>query len=166
MPGRGRTLPAGIRLEAKMKRSRGSDASAVRGDSSENPRLPGTREPFSLLPQGEAPDLRPKRSVAILSASAAERAVAFSGLQRPANPSARLGSMEAVCSGPKQVAVKSSPEGDPALVWVRPDDRFPVTVFTGAQTDHLSNYHINHLFRKHKAPVRFFIKKNAWRRWG
>ena len=74
-----RAMRVGIRLEAEMKRSRGSDASAVRGGSSENPRLPGTTKPFSLLPQGKAPDLRPERSVAILSAPAAERAVAFSG---------------------------------------------------------------------------------------
>ena len=74
--------------------------------------------------------------------------------------------MEAVGSGPKQVAVKSSPEGDPALVWVRPDDRLPVTVFTGAQTERPSDYHINHPFRKHKGPVRFFIKKIGRRRGG
>jgi hypothetical protein len=67
--------------------------------------------------------------------------------------------MDAVCSGPKQVAVKFSPEGDPALFRVRPDGLLPVTVFTGAQTDRPSNYDINHLCQKHKGPVRFFIKK-------
>ena len=68
--------------------------------------------------------------------------------------------MEAVGSGPKQVAVKFSPEGDPTLFRVRPISRLPVTVFTGAQTDRPSNYYLSHLFRKHKGPVRFFYQKN------
>jgi hypothetical protein len=149
-----------------MKRSRGSDASAVRGDSSENPRLPGTTEPFSLLPQGEAPGLRPDRSVAILSAPATERAVAFSAHSARSIHLHILGSMETVVSGPKQVAVRISPEGDPALFRVRSHDLLPVTVFTGAPTDRPSSYHISHLFRKHKGSVRFFIKKIDRRRSG
>ena len=38
------------------------------------------------------------------------------------------------------MAVKSNPEGDPALGRARPDGRLPVTVFTGAQTELGSNY--------------------------
>jgi hypothetical protein len=68
--------------------------------------------------------------------------------------------MEAVGSGPKQVAVKSSPEGDPALVWVRPDGRLPVTVFTGAQTERPSNYYLSHLCRKRKTSHEIFYQKN------
>ena len=157
-----RAMSVGIRLEAKMKRSRGSDASAVRGDSSENPRLPGTTKPFSLLPQGKAPDLRPERSVAILSAPAAERAVAFSGYSSRLTHLLDGGSMEAVGSGPKQVAVKSSPEGDPALVWVRPAGRLPVTVFTGAQTELGSKYILITLAEKTRGQGDFFIKKIGW----
>ena len=48
--------------------------------------------------------------------------------------------MAAVGSGPKQVAVMSSPEGDPTLFRVRPISRLPVTVFTGAQTERPSKY--------------------------
>jgi hypothetical protein len=74
--------------------------------------------------------------------------------------------MGAVCSDPKQVAVKFSPEGDPALFRVRPAGRLPVTVFTGAQTERLSNHIINHPFRKHKDSVNFFIRKISWLRQG
>ena len=64
--------------------------------------------------------------------------------------------MEAVCSGPKQVALKFSPKGDPALMWVRPAGRLPVTVFTGAQTERPSVYIYNHLFRRGKGLGKFF----------
>jgi len=84
-----RRILRGGNTGVKWKEAGASDASAQRGDSSESPRLPGTTKPFSLIPQGKAPDLRPKRSVASLTASAAERAVAFSGYQRPAKPSAQ-----------------------------------------------------------------------------
>jgi hypothetical protein len=68
--------------------------------------------------------------------------------------------MDADGSGPKQVAVKSSPEGDPALFRVRPAGRLPVTVFTGAQTERPSNYYLSHLFRKHKTSQEIFYQKN------
>ena len=65
------------------------------------------------------------------------------------------GSMDAVCSGPKQVALRFSPEGDPALVWVRPAGRLPVTVFTGAQTERPSNHINNHPEAKSKGLQKF-----------
>jgi hypothetical protein len=53
----------------------------------------------------------------------------------PSQPVEKLGSVAGFCPLPRQVAVKSSPEGDPALGWVRPDGRLPVTCFPGAQTE-------------------------------
>ena len=58
----------------------------------------------------------------------------------PSQPLGNFGSAAGFCSEPRQVAVKSSPEGDPALGRVRPTGRLPVTCFTGAQTELCSNY--------------------------
>ena len=57
----------------------------------------------------------------------------------PSRPLRTLGSAAGSCSVPRQVAVKSSPEGDPALGRVRSVGRLPVTCFTGAQTELGSN---------------------------
>jgi hypothetical protein len=67
-----------------------------------------------------------------------------------------LGSAAGSCSEPRQVAVKSSPEGDPALGRVRPDGRLPVTCLAGAQTELCSNYIITSLGEKTRAWDIFF----------
>jgi hypothetical protein len=59
---------------------------------------------------------------------------------------------------PSQVAVKSSPEGDPALGRVRPTGRVPVTCFTGAQTELGSNYILVTRGEKTRGAERFFEK--------
>jgi hypothetical protein len=64
--------------------------------------------------------------------------------------------MDAVGSGPKQVAVMLSPEGDPTLKWVRPVGRLPVTLFTGAQTERPSDHINNHPEAKSKSLQKFF----------
>ena len=58
----------------------------------------------------------------------------------PSQPLENFRSAAGLCSGPRQVAVKSSPEGDPALGRVRPTGRVPVTCFPGAQTELGSTY--------------------------
>ena len=67
---------------------------------------------------------------------------------------------------PRQVAVKSSPEGDPALGRVRPAGRLPVTCFTGAQTELGSNYILATLGEKTRGQGEFL--KNIFGRliWG
>ena len=63
--------------------------------------------------------------------------------------------MDADSSGPKQVAVKSSPEGDPALGRVRPTGRLPVTCFPGAQTELCSTYILTTLAEKTRGQEDF-----------
>jgi hypothetical protein len=58
----------------------------------------------------------------------------------PSQPVDTLGSAAGFCPEPRQVAMKSSPEGDPALGRVRPTGRVPITCFPGAQTELCSNY--------------------------
>jgi len=95
---------------------------------------------FFNLPLRKSPNPRPERTVAFFTVSAPEQAsIAASGNQRPASLGI-FGSAAGSCSEPRQVAVKSNPEGDPALGRVRSDDRLPVTCFPGAQTELGSKY--------------------------
>ena len=77
----------------------------------------------------------------------------------PSQPSNNFGSAAGFCSEPRQVAVKSSPEGDPALGRVRPTGRLPVTCFTGAQTELCNNYILTTLAEKTRGQ-RDFLKNN------
>ena len=93
------------------------------------PKFPGfpDHETFFTFQGGRSAGLWSGTFRGILTASAAERAVPFpAGSTRLIHLNGR-GSMGTVCSGPKQVAMKFSPEGDPTLVWVRPAGRLPVT---------------------------------------
>ena len=58
----------------------------------------------------------------------------------PSQPLENFGSAAGFCSEPRQVAMKSSPEGDPALGRVWPTGRIPVTCFPGAQTELCSTF--------------------------
>lgn len=77
----------------------------------------------------------------------------------PSQPVENQGSMAGFCSEPRQVAVKSSLEGDPALGRVRPTGRVPVTCFPGAQTELCSNYIIITLGKKTRGQGDF-LKNN------
>ena len=110
------------------------------GDNSGFPRLLEVTEPFSIFPSGSRrtlvrnvpwPSSLPRRQSGHLSPLPAISAQPALG---------NLGSAAGFCSEPRQVAVKSNPEGDPALGRVRPTGRLPVTCFTGAQTELGSNY--------------------------
>ena len=128
------------------------------GDNSGFPRLLEVTEPFSIFPSGSR--RTPVRNVPWHHSLHRQRSRHLSPLPaisaQPAlgNPwvSGRL------LLEPKQVTVKSSPEGDPALGRVRPDGRLPVTCFTGAQTERPSKYIINHPSEKNKSTGIFFEK--------
>jgi hypothetical protein len=76
----------------------------------------------------------------------------------PSQPLSTSGSAAGLCSEPRQVAVKSSPEGDPALGRVRPTGRLPVTCFPGAQTELGSNYIVTTLGEKTRGQGDFLKK--------
>jgi hypothetical protein len=129
------------------------------GDNSGFPRLPKVTEPFSIFLSGSRrtpvrnapwPSSLPRRQSGHLSPLPEISAQPALGIHRV---SGRL------LLRPKQVAVKFSPEGDPALVWVRPTGRLPVTFFTGAQTDLCSNYIVITLGEKTRGQGDF-LKNN------
>ena len=110
------------------KRSRGKIRSSLMQKSQlKFPGFPRSRNLFQSSLK-KSPDLRPERSVVEPSAAASKRvSIAASGNQHPAGSGLNLDRKRAFGSWPQQVAVGFSPEGDPSLVWVRPNDRFPVT---------------------------------------
>ena len=77
----------------------------------------------------------------------------------PSQPLKNFGSAAGFCSEPRQVAMKSSLEGDPAPGRVRSTDRLPVTCFTGAQTELCSNYILISLGKKTRGQGDF-LKNN------
>ena len=131
------------------------------GGNSGFPRLLEVTEPFSIFPWGSRrthvqnvpwPSSLPRRQSGHLSPLPAISAPP--ALVKP-------GSAADFGSEPRQVAVESSPEGDPALVWVRPDGRLPVTCFPGAQTELFSNHILITLGEKTRGLGDFF-KKYVW----
>ena len=77
----------------------------------------------------------------------------------PSQPVGNFGSAAGLCPEPRQVAVKSSPEGDPALGRVRPTGHVPVTCFPGAQTELCSTYIVITRGEKTRGQ-RDFLKNN------
>ena len=91
------------------------------------------------------------------TASAAELAsIAAAGNQRPAGPRVNLG-RAGCCSGPKQVALRSSPVGDPTLggAALRPSPPH----LSGARAERLGNHIIKHHLGESKGERRFLGKK-------
>jgi hypothetical protein len=70
------------------------------------------------------------------------------------------GSKDAVCSGPKQVAVKFSPEGDPTLFRARSFNRQPVTFFQVLRLNVLADIILINYFEKARGRQRIFWKKS------
>ena len=110
------------------------------GDNSGFPRLLEVTEPFSIFPWGSRRTF--VRNVPCPSSLPWQQSGHLSPLPAISAPPALVkpGSAADFGSEPRQVAVESSPEGDPALVWVRPDGRLPVTCFPGAQTELFSTH--------------------------
>jgi hypothetical protein len=110
----------------------------------EIPGLPRPTKPFSIFPEGTRRTAHPERSVVLPTASAAEQAAnAVADNQRPAGSWVDLG-RAGCCSGPKQVALRFSPLGDPTLGGAA---RWPSPLhLSGAQTerpgDHISKHHL------------------------
>jgi hypothetical protein len=107
------------------------------------PGLPAPRNPVPAAKDWERWTLCPSGSVATATASAAEPAsIAASGNQRPTGSGIDLG-RTGCCSGPKQVALKFSPAGDPTLLGAA---KWPSTPhLSGSQTEppgkHMGNHH-------------------------
>ena len=132
---------------------------ARRGINSGFPRLLEVTEPFSIFPSGSRRTL--VRNVPWPSSLSRRQSRHLSPLPAiSAQPAlGNLGSAAGFCSVPRQVAMKSNPEGDPALGRVRPDGRLPVTCFTGAQTELGSNYIVTTLGEKTRGQGDF-LKNN------
>jgi len=123
----------------------------------EIPGLPRSTKPFSIFPQGSRRTNRPKRSVVLLTASAAERAsIAAAGNQRPAGPLVNLGRADC-CSGPKQVALISVRRVTLYPLWgaaLGPSPRH----LSGARTERLGDHMSNHHLGESKGDGKFLEK--------